>query len=267
MKKFLPFMFLLGVVSANANSGCGKNLSKSEMVKLAQEYQNKSSALQKKFDQGPDTKLRRSSLDNDLFELKLKTRLKKLDIEFGKGFTASKIVEGITIERFLAMNLVGHCGLRAQKDSKFYQVEVHAAMNIKQGGAMSGAKRLPKDVSIFGITMPDNLGIYEFDNKTIRDRMNSTEPEIGTMPVCILPGTVKKSHESYLSCIKRAVRNIPDETQDWNPVTNNCCHFDEDILARCGLAPCFTLPRINGLLHKTGTLEYVPEQKCLKTQY
>lgn len=267
MKQFLSFILLLSVVEANADTRCGENLSNREMVTLGQEYFTKTTALQKKFDQGPDTKLRQSSLDNDQFELKLSTRLKKLDIEFSKGFTKSKIVQGITIERFLAMNLVGHCGLRAQKDSQFYQVEVHAAMNIKQGGAMSGAKRLSKDVSIFGITMPDDLGIFEFNNKSIRERMNSSEPPIGTMPVCIVPGTTKRSYESYLSCIKQVVRRNPNETQDWNPVTNNCCHFDEDILARCGLAPCFTLPQINGLLHKTGTLEYVPEQKCLKTQY
>ena len=167
MKNFLPFFLLLIAAETNAATGCGKNLSNGEMVRLGQEYQTKTTALQKKFDQGPDTKQSRSSLDNDQFELKLSTRLKKLDIEFSKGFTKSKIVEGITIERFLAMNLVGHCGLRAQKDSQFYQVEVHAAMNIKQGGAMSGAKRVAKDVSIFGITMPDDLGIYEFNNKRV----------------------------------------------------------------------------------------------------
>ncbi len=61
----------------------------------------------------------------------------------------------------------------------------------------------------------------------------------------------------YYKCFKRYADKFVDYGNDYKTfsydfMTNNCCHFSEDVMQCCGLTPCFTLSKRTALMHIDG---------------
>jgi len=192
-------------------------------------------------------------------------KIKSFKEEQGVASYSSKIVEGPTLELYAMWGgIFSHCAIRIETDAhSFYQLELQTLPDLEKAG-MKDYHKIGAAINLLGVTK-DQFDVVEFTDKNERNKLDNSEPNYATMPVCIDNKATKKTIQWYKDCLRRYARSYnpenalkagkPTKVFEYNPPTHNCCNFAEEALKACGLAHCFDLGKSTGLHHKTGPLE------------
>jgi outer membrane protein OmpA-like peptidoglycan-associated protein len=178
---------------------------------------------------------------------------------------SSKIVKGPTLELYAMWGGVfSHCAIRIETDPHtFYQLELQTLTDLKKAG-MKDYHKIGAIINLLDVTV-DQFDIVEFTDKNERKKLDNSEPNYATMPICTDKKATKKTTQWYKDCLSRYAKSYnpenalkagkPTKVFDYNPPIHNCCNFAEEALEACGLAHCFDLGKSTGLNSKTGPLE------------
>jgi outer membrane protein OmpA-like peptidoglycan-associated protein len=192
-------------------------------------------------------------------------KIKSFKEKQGIASHSSKIVEGPTLELYAMWGGVfSHCAIRFETDTQsFYQLELQTLPDLKKAG-MKEYHKIGAIINLLGMTV-DQFDIVEFTDKNERKKLDNSEPNYATMPICTDKKTTKKTTQWYRDCLSRYAKSYnpenalkagkPTKVFDYNPPIHNCCNFAEEALEACGLAHCFNLGKSTGLDSKTGPLE------------
>jgi outer membrane protein OmpA-like peptidoglycan-associated protein len=183
----------------------------------------------------------------------------------GVASYSSKIVKGPTLELYVMWGgIFSHCAIRIETDPHmFYQLELQTLPDLKKAG-IKEYQQIGAIINLLGVTV-DQFDIVEFTDKNERKKLDNSEPNYATMPICTDKKATKKTAQWYKDCLSRYAKNYnpenarkagkPTKVFDYNPPTHNCCNFVEEALEACGLAHCFDLGKSAGLDSKTGPME------------
>lgn len=192
-------------------------------------------------------------------------KIKSFKEKKGVASYSSKIVKEPTLELYAMWGGVfSHCAIRIETDPHiFYQLELQTLPDLKKAG-MIEYQKIGAIINLLGMTV-DQVDIVEFTDKNERKKLDNSEPNYATMPICTDKKATKKTAKWYKDCLSRYAKSYnpenalkagkPTKVFDYNPPTHNCCNFAEEALEACGLAHCFDLGKSAGLNSKTGPLE------------
>jgi outer membrane protein OmpA-like peptidoglycan-associated protein len=192
-------------------------------------------------------------------------KIKSFKEKKGVAAYSSKIAIGPTLELYAMWGGVfSHCAIRIETDPQsFYQIELQTLPDLKKAG-MKEYQQIGAMINLLGVTV-DQFDIVEFIDKNERKKLDNSEPNYATMPICTDKKATKKTAQWYKDCLSRYAKKYnpenarkagkPTKVFDYNPPTHNCCNFAEEALEACGLAHCFDLGKSAGLNSKTGSLE------------
>jgi hypothetical protein len=192
-------------------------------------------------------------------------KIKSFKEKRGVASYFSKIAKGPTLELYAMWGGVfSHCAIRIETDPHtFYQLELQSLSDLKKAG-MKDYKEIGAIINLLGVTV-DQFDIVEFTDKNERKKLDNSEPNYATMPICTDKKATRKTAQWYKDCLSRYAKSYnpentlkdgkPTKVFDYNPPTHNCCNFAEEALESCGLAHCFDLGKSAGLNSKTGSLE------------
>jgi L-ascorbate metabolism protein UlaG (beta-lactamase superfamily)/outer membrane protein OmpA-like peptidoglycan-associated protein len=192
-------------------------------------------------------------------------KIKSFKETYGDAAYLSKIVQSPTLELYkMWSGIFSHCAIRIETDPhSFYQIELQPLSDLKKAG-MKDFHQSGAAISLFGMTN-DRFDIVEFTDKNERAKLDNTEPNYATMPICIDNKAARKTSQWYQNCLRTYAGSYNPENAlkagkrtkvfEYSPVTHNCCNFTEEALKACGLAHCFDLGKSSGLDHKIGPLE------------
>ncbi len=202
-----------------------------------------------------------SAVNQETIDAKVKSFKEKK----GVASYSSKTVKGPTLELYAMWGGVfSHCAIRIETDPHmFYQLELQTLPDLKKAG-IKEYQQIGAIINLLGVTV-DQFDIVEFIDKNERKKLDNSEPNYATMPICTDKKATKKTAQWYKACLSRYAKNYnpenarkagkPTKVFDYNPPTHNCCNFAEEALEACGLAHCFDLGKSAGLNSKTGPLE------------
>jgi outer membrane protein OmpA-like peptidoglycan-associated protein len=192
-------------------------------------------------------------------------KIKSFKEKKGAAAYSSKVVKGPTLELYAMWGGVfSHCAVRIEADPHtFYQLELQSLSDLKKAG-MKDYQEIGAIINLLGV-MVDQFDIVEFTDKNERKKLDDSEPNYATMPICTDKKATKETAQWYKACLSRYAKKYnpenarkagkPTKVFDYNPPTHNCCNFAEEALEACGLAHCFDLGKSAGLNSKTGPLE------------
>jgi outer membrane protein OmpA-like peptidoglycan-associated protein len=192
-------------------------------------------------------------------------KIKSFKEKKGVASYYSKIAKGRTLELYAMWGgIFSHCAIRIETDPQlFYQIELQTLPDLKKAG-IKEYQKIGAIINLLGVTV-DQFDIVEFTDKNERKKLDNSEPNYATMPICTDKKATKKTAQWYKDCLSRYAKSYnpenalktgkPIKVFDYNPPTHNCCNFTEEALEACGLAHCFDLGKSAGLNSKTGSLE------------
>jgi hypothetical protein len=256
------------VSSPAAAQECGTALDRKTLETLIADQRRELQEVKGSCKQSDDPACARAARD-----IKTRYRLKRLDLEFPEGFTASKIVPGLVLQNYdsVALPALTHCAVKSYDDrtKSFFQLELQNARALERFGG-AGGENLAIRVKLLDVESIDRktFGVFVFTDKAKREAFEEREPLRATAPICIKPGSAKMTPADYVACFRRYTSDMKSRDIAWDyGISHTCCHFAESILEACGLAPCFTIPRRGGLGHRKGVLEYLDDKSCVRTAY
>lgn len=163
------------------------------------------------------------------------------------------VVPGISLEFYQALVLLSHAAVRIEdKDGSFWQMELQDKREFSRIKDPSFTKFGIK-VTIRGI--PFSKGdVILYKDAEERRSVEEMSRHQSSAPVCLKGEEPQRPLAWYKACLEGQAKGYAEHAFRYDPLVNNCSHFAETILDKCGLANCLDYSRSTGFSHRKGVL-------------
>lgn len=167
--------------------------------------------------------------------------------------TDEKIVLGISLEFYREVAGTSHAAVRIEdQDLSFWQMELEGKGEYSRIKNPRFAK-LGIKVELRGI--PVSIGdVIIYNDGAERKSVEEVSRHQSSSQICLNGDGPKRPLAWYKACLEDAAKVYTRKAFQYDPLINNCSHFAEKALDKCGLANCEDYPYATGILHRKGAL-------------
>ncbi|MEK7382297.1 MAG: hypothetical protein AAB262_03315, partial [Elusimicrobiota bacterium] len=171
----------------------------------------------------------------------------------------SIIVPGISLEFYQALRILSHAAVRiVDEDGSFWQLELQDSNEYNRIKEPQFTRYGIK-ATLMGYSVSSGKGdVILYEDADERKSLEAWNPHLSSMPVCLNGKEPRESLAWYKDCLDGRAKVYTKKAFRFGYLSNNCSHFSEKILNKCGLANCYDYPRSSGFLHHKGILTPLP---------
>lgn len=163
------------------------------------------------------------------------------------------IVPGISLEFYQALVLLSHAAIRIEDtDGSFWQMELQ---DKREFSSIKDPKFTKLGIKVKARGLPFPMGdVILYNDRAERKSVEEISRHRSSSQVCLKGEGPRRPLAWYKTCLEGQAKGYTEHAFRYDPLVNNCSHFAETSLDRCGLANCRDYSRSTGLSHRKGVL-------------